>query len=67
MFTKIIMWVWFLSSIILLGQEVFKDLPQVAYSYSTGTPKYIEYPDGTRRNVGANTVLPTKYEKVWVM
>ena len=67
MFIKTIMWIWILSTAFLLGQEIFKDLPLVEFSYTTNTPKYIEYPDGTRRKVGANTVLPDKYEKRWIM
>lgn len=67
MFIKIIMWAWFISSVYLLGHEIFGELPQVEFSYSSKTPTYIEYPDGTRKKVGVNTELPAKYEKVWVM
>ena len=46
--------------------DLAQPLPTVQYSYTTGLPKYIEWPDGHKDRVGVNTKLPDKYEKEWI-
>ena len=63
---KTIVVIWAIMFVSIFMEELFVSHPQVGFSASTGSPVWIEQPDGTRSRVGVHTKLPTKYERVWV-